>query len=426
MMTPPSNADHQSTTITIGSSLPDRTASDSSSASLLDDSSSSSNNNSSPNGHHRNSENDFQQHRHQHLPHRQHPYAGGHIITTDAQQQHQSSMVRLVERNYQYLQSQIGQLIRARLQNSHTFFTPGICGTITLLYLLNLLCSRGGNAAGGAGDGGPSSSLTHVPSSFISTMLTLSPGNILAPNYWLFSCISTLTYPFVEFHWWQVLTDILVVSLCTTLIEPLWGRKELILFFFVVNLSVAFCTIVHYIFLYSMYGLSGYCAAVLVVIKQILPESVLLATSIGKLKNTHVPICGLLVSYAFYLAGFIDGCLTLMFLYGLLSSWSYLRFVQFHPSNGLRGDLSPSFDFATFFPALLKPFVSVVANSCYTFFVRLRLLSPASHRQYQNLRVLSERLSQEHSGVIVAKHFKHHQSGDYQHLHNSQPRVENM
>lgn len=324
-------------------------------------------------------------------------------------------LLRSLERNAEYLRSQLQQLIRARLQNSNTYFMPSICGTITLLYMLNLLLSNGSENG----------------SSFIA-ILTLSPGHVLSPNYWLLSCISMLTYPFVEFHWWQVLNDILVVSLCTTLIEPLWGRKELVSFFFVVNVFVAFVTIVHYILLFSiygdtkylydvrMYGLSGYCAAVCVTIKQMLPESVLVATSFGKLKNNHVPLCGLLMSYFFYLAGFVDGCLTLMFLYGLVISWFYLRFVQLHPSNGLRGDLSPSFDFVTFFPNVLRPPVTVVANAIHSVFVRINLLSPISQRQYQNLRVLSERLSHEHGANIVAKHFKHHRSGDYQHLHHNQ------
>jgi membrane associated rhomboid family serine protease len=338
----------------------------------------------------------------------------GHESTFDSPAS-QWPMLRLVERNAEYLWSQLQQLIRARIQSSNTYFMPSICGTITLLYMLNVVLS------GGTTNGSP----------FISA-LTLSPGHVLSPNYWLLSCVSMLTYPFVEFHWWQVLNDILVVSLCTTLIEPLWGRKELVSFFFVVNVFVAFFTIVHYIFLFSiygdtkylydvrMYGLSGYCAAVCVTIKQMLPESVLVASSFGKLKNNHVPLCGLLMSYVFYVAGFVDGCLTLMFLYGVLISWFYLRFVQLHPSNGLRGDLSPSFDFVTFFPNVLRPPVTIIANSVHALFVRLNLLSPISQRQYQNLRVLSERLSHEHGATIVAKHFKHHRSGDYQHLHQQQ------
>lgn len=84
------------------------------------------------------------------------------------------------------------------------------------------------------------------------------PGNILAPNYWLWSVVSFLTYPFVEYHWYSVVNDIVVVTLCTNLIEPLFGRKELVTFFFVNNIFVAFFTLIHYIMLYSLYGDARY------------------------------------------------------------------------------------------------------------------------------------------------------------------------
>lgn len=158
-------------------------------------------------------------------------------------------------------------------------------------------------------------------------------------------------------------------------------------------------------------------------IKQILPESVLFSTSFGKFKNNNVPLGALMCSYFLYLVGFLNGSLTLMFVYGLLVSWVYLRFVQYHPS-GLRGDLSPAFNFETFFPRVLKPFVGSICNCVYSVFVRLHLFSPNSYRQYQNLIKLSEQFSKEQSEVIIARHFnKQHSSGDYQHL--SETKVEN-
>lgn len=143
----------------------------------------------------------------------------------------------------------------------------------------------------------------------------------------------------------------------------------------------------------------------MVTIKQILPESVLLSTSLFKFKNNNLPLCALFFVYFLYLINFISGSLALMFFYGLLVSWFYLRFVQYHPS-GLRGDLSPAFDFATFFPKILKPFVSSIANSIYSIFVKLHLFSPNSYRQYQNLIKLSEQFSKEQGELIIARHFK--------------------
>lgn len=155
------------------------------------------------------------------------------------------------------------------------------------------------------------------------------------------------------------------------------------------------------------------------IIKQILPESVLLTTSFAKFKNNNLPLCALIACWLLYLVNFINGSIVLMFFYGLLVSWFYLRFVQYHPSNNLRGDFSPAFDFASFFPKLLKPFVSTVCNAIYSLFVRLHLFSPNSYRQYQNLIKLSEKFSKEQSELIIARHFKNNSSEDYQHLNEN-------
>jgi len=333
----------------------------------------------------------------------------------------------LIERNVIYIFGQLSYMIRERFQSSSTsgtIFAPAICFILVIIYFLNLLSSPRALS-----DLDRTTDDFHKTESIVSSSLTLVPGNILAPNYFFWSCISFFTYPFVEYHWYSVLNDIIIVCLCTNLIEPLFGRKELITFFLLNNTFVAFFTIVHYIMLYSLYGdakylynvrlygLSGYSAAVCVTVKQILPESVLLTTSFAKFKNNNVPLCALVLCWFFYLINFINGCLVLMFFYGLLVSWFYLRFIQYHPSNNLRGDLSPAFDFATFFPKALKPFVSSVCNAIYSVFVRLHIFEN-SHRQYQNLIKLSEKFSKEQSEVIIARHFKQHPSGDYNHLNH--------
>lgn len=90
-----------------------------------------------------------------------------------------------------------------------------------------------------------------------------------------------------------------------------------------------------------------------------------------------------------------------MFLYGLLVSWFYLRFVQKHP-NGVRGDHSPSFAFHTFFPNVLQPLVKMVANTIYAGLAAIRLCPASLSSGGRNegdtaatYRLLSERLSEE-------------------------------
>ncbi|RWS32039.1 transmembrane protein 115-like protein [Leptotrombidium deliense] len=345
------------------------------------------------------------------------------------------SVARVIGRNVVYMWEQLRFLVDGRSRMS--LFVPLVCGTIIVFYLFNALMATTHKTL-------PMNTeemsiemkiISTTPESQLINTLTFTPGSILSPRHWLWSALASFTYPFIELHWWLVLLDVIVVTMGTTLIEPLWGQRELVTFFVIVNICVAFCSTAHYIVLYSLYsdviylygvriyGLSGYCAAVCVTVKQLLPESVLIATSLGKLKNNNVPLTALLVGLIFYLLNLIDGLQVVNFFYGLIISWVYLRFFQFHHSNGHRGDLSDGFAFATFFPNVLKPVVAVVCNSIYEFFVKIRLC-PITNRQYQGFRILSERLTQEHSNPGPSRHFKHHQSGDYQHLH--QPTVQTM
>jgi len=81
------------------------------------------------------------------------------------------------------------------------------------------------------------------------------------------------------------------------LIEPLWGTREMLLFFGIVNVAVVIFCVSYYLFLYAItfdpamlfevkiHGLSGYIAAVAVTVRQIMPDHVLLRTPLGKITN---------------------------------------------------------------------------------------------------------------------------------------------
>merc|ERR1712029_825792 len=101
---------------------------------------------------------------------------------------------------------------------------------------------------------------------------------------------------------------------------------------------------------------------------------------------------------------------------GLIVSWVYLRFYQVH-SNGSKGDTAESFSFATLFPNVLQPGVSVISNTIFSIFVRCKVCrkpvrrydvgaptgitislpgaesQDAERRRQIALRALSERLS---------------------------------
>jgi hypothetical protein len=178
--------------------------------------------------------------------------------------------------------------------------------------------------------------------------------------------------------------DILTVGLCGKLIEPLWGAKEMAYFFCLINLCVALMSVSYYLFLYAVtfdpamlfdlkiHGLAGYLAAVSVSVRQIMPDHVLLRTPLGKLTNRNVPLTVLTVSIIMWAIGLLEGAYCTMFASGIITSWIYLRFYQRH-SNGTKGDMAENFTFTSFFPNVLQPPISVLANSIFQFFVKVGL-----------------------------------------------------
>ena len=140
-----------------------------------------------------------------------------------------------------------------------------------------------------------------------------------------------------------------------------------------------------------------------VTVKQMLPQSVLLTTSVGKLKNDDIPLTSLVLALIAYFVDLIEGETVVMFFYGLIVSWIYLRFFQLHEHHNhlsggtnrsqTRGDLSDAFAFYTFFPNVLRPIVTVFADIFYGLFVKIGLCPDLSGGHYQTYRLLSERLT---------------------------------
>ncbi len=89
---------------------------------------------------------------------------------------------------------------------------------------------------------------------------------------------------------------------------------------------------------------------------------------------TALSLTPLLTSAAFFLA-----------LFGLLTSWTYLRFykavfpdLDSSQPTSLRGDASETFAFAEFFPAPVKPFVASLSIQIFNVLVAMRLCVPFS------------------------------------------------
>ena len=358
------------------------------------------------------------------------------------------NFVRMIERNIQYIRRDLNELFASRTSSS--LFVPVISFIILFLYIINTIAwhinesdaeekredhLRNPSNHDIIQEEDPDPAFDrHLP--WLVRTLTVSPGSLLIPYNWLWTGLSIFTYYFVELYFYQVVMDIAVLFLSTTLIDPLWGRQELYRFFVVVNVCVGILSTGHYILMYAckgddvdrsvylygvrIYGLTGYVAAVCVTIKQLLPDSVVIATSLGKFKNNHVPLASLILCWLLYLLNLTSGVSVITFFYGLIVSWIYLRFLQKHPSNGSQGDLSMAFSFHTFFPNVLQPLVSLISTAIYTFFVRMKIISDyAANHSNSSTRVLSERLTD--SFKSKRPQHKYHPSGDYDYLNNPPP-----
>ena len=172
-------------------------------------------------------------------------------------------------------------------------------------------------------------------------------------------CCIVLYVAWLQVHCWVLVCDVAVVFLYGKLLEPLWGTLEMIVFFVVVNLSVAVLTTCTYLFLYLLtqdtdflfdnyvHGMAGYLAGFAVAVKQAMPDHVLISSPFGKLRNLHIPLLLLIAAVVARIIGIVDPPFPIMFAWGLFASWVYLRFYQRH-SSGSRGDMADSFGLARF------------------------------------------------------------------------------
>jgi membrane associated rhomboid family serine protease len=166
-----------------------------------------------------------------------------------------------------------------------------------------------------------------------------------------------LTHSFIELHIWHTIIDVIVVFLYSKMIEPLWGTKELLKFYFLVTIPNALVATFTYFLFYGLtfnedylferpiYGLASFIGAYSVVIKQIMPDTVIATTPLFKLKQDHVPLLIVILSTILWILHAVPIHFLIMLSFGIIISWTYLRFFQFH-QNGTQGDMSATFSLA--------------------------------------------------------------------------------
>jgi len=239
------------------------------------------------------------------------------------------------------------------------------------------------------------------------------------PCYWL--PYTSLGSPFhlrvIFWHWsldirchltfflWNIITSgyfhvsffdlafsIIVVLLVGKYLEPIWGSKEFLRFIAIVNLMVCLCMFALMIAAYFLSGsdkflfppqkwgagehentqqqkgipvygvasFSGAIAGFVVAFKQLQPDYELSMFSIFGLRAKHYPSL-LVVLHVILLVIGVHSFSSLYSIIGVYISWIYLRWFQ-RKGDGIVGDPSNEFAFASFFPEMTQPAIVKVTD----------------------------------------------------------------
>ncbi|CAI4224446.1 unnamed protein product [Auanema sp. JU1783] len=117
--------------------------------------------------------------------------------------------------------------------------------------------------------------------------------------------------------------------------------------------------------------LIGANTAVLVMIKQFLPDSILLTTPAGRIKYTHLPFCGIFLAFIGSFTGIFHATVFWQVLTGVQVSWTYLRFFNPHESDAVYGDSNEHFTWASLFPRILQPACTILGRICFRSLAKL-------------------------------------------------------
>ncbi|KAK3320923.1 eukaryotic integral membrane protein-domain-containing protein [Cercophora scortea] len=223
----------------------------------------------------------------------------------------------------------------------------------------------------------------------------------------------SLVYP------WTFLTTTLVESnvftltiACLTLyhggryLERAWSSKEfgkfLLICALVPNTLVFATTIVFFTFtrderwtLMTIAGTIPLQISFLVAFSQLVPaHTVTLFRGIISLRVPRFPLLYIGLVTVLCLTPMLTSASFLLSVFGLLTSWTYLRFYKpvfpdldstSQPSS-LRGDASDTFAFAEFFPAPARPFVAGISAQVFNVLVAMRLCAPFSQADHSAAR----------------------------------------
>jgi len=237
-----------------------------------------------------------------------------------------------------------------------------------------------------------------------SILLALSIGALLSLIEPLREALSLTAGQLFTFELWRLLSHVIIernvfiliwnvysLHQASTLIEPVWGWMEMGRYLAIVQVlsallsaSIAlFCYVamgsVHFMYHVSIHGFGPGDVAILVAVKQFVPDSIILTTPMGRLKNCHLPMMAIMGCAIAGLIGLLRPIAVLQVTIGTQIAWIYLRFYQPHDNEAFtgRGDVSEHFTWASLFPSYLQPLAGWIGDPLYGLLLRLRLCKPS-------------------------------------------------
>lgn len=202
---------------------------------------------------------------------------------------------------------------------------------------------------------------------------------------WTFALVAGRTIP----KFWNIFTsglletrlvtmtfNVMAVLILSKHIEPVYGSKPYLKFLAIVLSCSGLCAFISVYLAYALdrnesskllfteiCGFHGVTAGMLVAVKQILPDSEVSIFKVPKLRVKHLASLYIVTACVISLVS-KRIIATMPFVFGgTYSAWFYLRFLQPSSSDASqKGDNSPDFSFASFYPRPVQPFIDKMAG----------------------------------------------------------------
>ncbi|GMR47625.1 hypothetical protein PMAYCL1PPCAC_17820 [Pristionchus mayeri] len=224
-------------------------------------------------------------------------------------------------------------------------------------------------------------------------LLTLSPFSLFGIQLW-----RLLTSPFVGHNLLVLSITVLSLHFGVRLLIQEYSTIHLVKTMVITQISSSILLCILSYFFYALFGSSyllyevSLCgmapviAAVMVLVKQFLPDSIVMDTGMGRIKYTHLPLNACLFSLVASLVGLVRFVVPLEILVGTQLSWTYLRFLSPHETEAVIGDPSEHFAWASLFPSAFRPFCTLISKATFRSLVKCGV---CQRRQIRHVDVTS-------------------------------------